>query len=134
MNIMWIRASALVILALLIGCAKESGKFAMRNVESGAYQTMQDGAEYSANTPFEWIYAFPPVKDQMRVGIVLQKQELAWVDVSKDETVVTKSSPFYYGTTAPLDEGTYRLVILELRKTEIVPIAETGFRIVNYSE
>ena len=131
---MWTRVSALFLLMLVVGCTKETGKFAVRNVESGAFQTMTDGAEYAASTSIEWIYAFPPIKEQIRVGVVLQKYELAWVDVAKDETVVTKTSPYYYGTIPPLEEGTYRLVLLEIRKTELIPIAENGFRMVDYSE
>ncbi|MBP7901574.1 MAG: hypothetical protein KA015_02035 [Spirochaetes bacterium] len=99
---------------LLSFCSKDKGEFAYKFADMDGYRRLDSGAEFSVNDKIQWIYKFPKSKDPRMIGIVVQKKETVWVDVYKDKAGVSPSSGIYYGLVDSLEEGSYRITVMQL--------------------
>lgn len=105
----------LCLMCLLISfCSKEKGEFAYKFADMDGYRRLDFEAEFSINDKIQWIYKFPKSKEVRKLGIVIQKKETVWVDVHKDKGVVFPASGIYYGEIDSLEEGRYRITVMQL--------------------
>jgi hypothetical protein len=95
-------------------CSKEKGEFAYKFADMDGYRRLDSEAEFSINDRIQWIYKFPKSKEDRKLGIVVQKKETVWVDVYKDKGVVFPASGIYYGEIDSLEEGRYRITVMQL--------------------
>jgi len=103
------------LLCLLISfCSKEKGEFAYKFADMDGYRRLDFEAEFSINDKIQWIYKFPKSKEIRKLGIVVQKKETVWVDVYKDKAAVIPASGIYYGKIDSLEEGRYRITVMQL--------------------
>jgi hypothetical protein len=114
------------VLFLVSGCGTINGEFAYKNMFMDSYRKFSDGMEITSNEKISWTYH---VKDKVRrpvkIGVITQKKELVWVDVSKEIITIQKESPNIYGEINIEQEGEYQILLVQDGKLA----ARVGFRI-----
>ena len=102
---------------LLPACSSLEGEFAFRKNYDETYYRPVVPLEFSVNDDVKWVYRFKKTRrvPSTKVGIILMKRELVWVDIFTSSQDVSRSDPFVYGTIPRLSSGEYKILLTDLK-------------------
>jgi len=103
----------LIVSISLLSCGKLTGQFAFRTDETDAYRKMPDDMEIAEDKPVDWVFAVDSVRGVHHVYVIVQKKELVWAEVKKENVEVEKLSPWVHGRIENLEPGEYKIVLAE---------------------
>ena len=107
--------SLLLFLLLITSCGKLKGEFAFKNPGDKGYKINQSRFEFDSSGEVDWIYRFhSKAGNKVKLGIIILKKELGWVDILTTSDYIDKSKNIVYGTLKGLEEGEYKIVLVEL--------------------
>lgn len=110
------RPFMLIIIPLfLLSCGKMKGEFAFKYPEDKGYKINQSRLEFDCRQEVNWIYKFnfSPGSNR-KLGVVILKKELGWVDILTTEDYIDPMKSIVYGTLKDFEPGDYRIVIVEV--------------------
>ncbi len=110
---MWIKKLFFILLFLfLCSCDKVEGQFAYKSMEMDMYRKFPSGMEFNAAEKINWIFNIKKVSAERKVGVVLLKKELTWIDIDKYMYTVNMFQTKVYGEFVNLPAGEYKIVLL----------------------
>jgi hypothetical protein len=111
---MWIKsiAAAATLIAVLCTACGSKGSFAYKKFDMDSYRTMSESFEFSTDEAFDWVYQFSTPPGKKKIGIVILKKELVWVEIKKDMQNTERESPYVYGHIEGFEPGEYRIAIV----------------------
>jgi hypothetical protein len=111
---MWIKhiASALIFITALSTACGSKGNFAYKKFDMDSYRTMGESFEFPTDEPFDWAYQFPTPPGKKKMGIIILKKELVWVEIKKDTQNTEKGSPFVHGHIEGFEPGEYKIAVV----------------------
>ncbi len=115
--------------ALLLSCSRPSGEFAFQLPEDYGYKKPADLLEFNSSDEVNWIYSFSSISGRLKLGVILLKKELVWVDILSYSDYADSEKSTLYGKIQGLDPGDYRLVITEIVEDEQKVLDEIEFYI-----
>lgn len=122
------RAVYILILSLVcISCGKLHGEFAFRHKDDKGYKRLLPRLEFNASETIEWLYKFDAFTGKRKIGIILMKKELGWVDIMTSEDYVDEVKQIIYGRISELEPGDYRIVLTEIRTEKSLLIDQAEF-------
>jgi hypothetical protein len=109
------RSSSALFLALCIsifipGCFGLDGQFAYKTLEMDSYRSMTDDMEFPSDGYFDWTFAFSSI-GRKKIGIVIVKHELIWIEQKKDIQMTEKKRPYVWGRIEHFEPGEYKIMI-----------------------
>ncbi|HRZ25390.1 MAG TPA: hypothetical protein P5295_01155 [Spirochaetota bacterium] len=119
---------ALIALSTALSCGRISGTFALKYPMEDSYRRVQGDLEIDKEVPVQWVFKLDKVpSEKTPIGVMLMKKELVWVDVLIQNAVAGPENAVIYGTIRDLDEGSYKIMLTDVRKSS--EIAELEFMI-----
>jgi len=119
-----------VILSFLLAfaCGKIKGEFAFQTPLDKSYKIRQERLEFNVSDEIKWVYKFssPPAK-KLKLGIIIMKKELGWVDIISMPDYVDEMKSMVYGTIKGFEPGDYRIIITEITEDETTIIDKCDF-------
>jgi len=112
----FIRTIALILFASFISCGGLSGEFAFRMPYEDVYKKKTEPVEFPSTVAVDWVFAFDKVKDNRKIGVLLMKKELVWVEIKSRTDNVSREKTCIYDRIAGLKDGEYRIVLTDLKK------------------
>lgn len=113
-------AASLALCLALFACAKQPGSFGFKHYLEDSYRTASRMPEFPADAKYQWSYVFNQPAPQYKVGVILQKKELVWVEVNSRALVPDPSQPVIYGDIEGLEPGEYEIVLTEVGKSKLI--------------
>lgn len=102
------------IFSLLFSCAKPHGEFAFKVEHDKGYRINPERLEFDSNKKMMWIYSFKNIRSRIKLGVVILKRELSWVDVLSRPDYVDSKKKIVYGTFNNYEPGDYRIIITQI--------------------
>lgn len=124
------RLPALIILSLLLplACGKIKGEFAFQTPLDKSYKIKQERLEFNVSDEIKWIYKITQAQSKKtKLGIIIMKKELGWVDIISMPDYVDEMKSIVYGTIKDFEPGDYRIVITEITEDETIIIDKCDF-------
>jgi len=124
------RLSALIILSLLLplACGKIKGEFAFQTPLDKSYKIKQERLEFNVSDEIKWVYKITTAPSKKtKLGIIIMKKELGWVDIISMPDYVDELKSIVYGTIKDFEPGDYRIVITEITDDETIIIDKCDF-------
>jgi hypothetical protein len=109
-------ALLLAITALALSCLGVKGDFGFKRFGDDTYRRIEGTPEFSSDETVDWVFKLSKKYSDREIGIVLQKKELVWVEISTRSQRITEASEALYGTIRDLQPGEYRLVLTLVKK------------------
>lgn len=133
MKINGIKKSLIYVLlsASFFSCTAEKGQFAFKYHLDEAYRRIEGDIEFPGNKRIDWIYRFNRSIISSRIGIIILKKEIVWVEV-KSRSIMLANDRIVYGTIEDLDEGIYKIMLTDVMNE--AEIDEVVFNIYNDDE
>ncbi len=105
----------IVLLLLALSCGKMKGEFAFKYPEDKGYRINQSRLEFDSTQEVNWIYKFRSAPGgTVKLGVILMKKELGWVDILTTSDYIDPLKSIVYGTLKDLEQGDYKIVIVEV--------------------
>jgi len=117
--------------SVLLSCGKPSGEFAFKLPEDKGYKKEALHQEFNSADEVSWIYSFSSIRGRVKLGVVLLRKELVWVDVLSYSDYADSEKRRIYGEIKGLEPGDYRLMITEINENDQVVLDEIEFYIFN---
>jgi len=128
MNMRKIKAVLLFfIAAALLSCGKPKGEFAFKLQEDKGYRKVMNTPEFDSAVEVDWIYTFDRIRGKVKLGVIILKKELLWIDILAYTDYADSEKRIVYGKIKGLDPGDYRLMITEITDNEQSIIDEVYF-------
>ena len=115
--------------AVLLSCGKPSGEFAFKLPEDKGYKKPAVFQEFNSADEVSWIYSFSSIRGRLKLGVILLRKELVWVDVLSYSDYADSEKRRIYGEIKGLEPGDYRLMITEINENDRVVLDEIEFYI-----
>jgi len=114
-----------------LSCGKLEGEFAFRFPHDDPYKKISGKLEFNRDREISWVYKFKRVASPDKVGVIILKKEVVWVDINTRTENINRNATIIYGVIRGLEEGEYKIVLTHIRKKNRI-IASRKFSI--YSE
>ena len=115
--------------AVMLSCSRPSGEFAFKLPEDKGYRKPAALSEFNSSDEVNWIYSFSSISGRLKLGVILLRKELVWVDVLSYSDYTDSEKTTLYGKIQGLEPGDYRLVITEIVEDEQKVLDEIEFYI-----
>lgn len=106
-------ACLLVIAIPGLSCTKPKGAFAFKDELENRYKTVQGSPEFEHGKTVDWVYQFDKSYGIRKIGVVVVRKELVWVDIRRRLVPIDKSTWTIYGKISNYQPGTYKIMITE---------------------
>ncbi len=125
----------IIFLTVFISCGKLKGQFAFKEPLDKSYKIGQERLEFDSSEEVKWLYKFNNFPgNRIRLGVIILKKELGWVDVLSMPDFIDEQKDVVYGAIKGLDPGDYKLVITEFEDNKTVIIDSCEFYIFSDEE
>ncbi|MCP4130447.1 MAG: hypothetical protein GY754_05650 [bacterium] len=105
---------------VLLSCGKLKGEFAVKKFHDEVYRRAGKTLEFRTDETIDWIFSFKSVSGGRRVGVILMKKELIWVDIKTTISVIDASNSVIFGTIKDLPVGDYRIVLTDIEEKNAI--------------
>ena len=112
-------------------CTVGNGQFAFKYDLDDAFRRIEGDIEFAADKRVDWIYRFNRNIISSKIGIIILKKEIVWVEV-KSRSIMLENDRIIYGTIEGLDEGTYKIMLTDVMNE--AEIDEVIFNVYNDDE
>jgi hypothetical protein len=109
-------ALLLAMTALALSCLGVKGDFGFKRFGDDTYHRIAGTPEFPSDESIDWVFKLSKKYSDRDIGIVIQKKELVWVEISTKSQHITEASEALYGTIRDLQPGEYRLVLTLVKK------------------
>lgn len=110
----------LLLFILLFSCGDLKGDFAVKTLFEDTYRKASGTLEIELGKELQWVYQFGKIPVNTRIGIVLLKKEIFWVDVNTSSQTLGGARNIIYGTISQLPPGQYRIVLTDVAKSNAI--------------
>lgn len=97
----------------LSACGQLKGKFACKSQLDDHYRKMNNNHEIKSDEKIKWVYVFDKFSGKHKIGVIILKKEIVWVDVLSWQDVVTPTENIIYGTIEDFQDGEYKIILTE---------------------
>jgi hypothetical protein len=99
----------------LISCGGLKGEFAIKKFGDEYYRKI-DGKnlQFDSSEKINWIYKAGSVTGRTRIGVILLKKEISWIDMSRKSDYIDPEKQAIYGNIYGLPPGSYRILLTEV--------------------
>ena len=87
------------------------GDFGFKKFGDETYHRIDGTPEFASDEAIDWVFRLSRKYGERDIGIVLQKKELVWVEISTRSQRITTADRALYGTIKDLQPGEYKLVL-----------------------
>jgi hypothetical protein len=101
----------LAMTALALSCGGVKGEFGFKRFGDDTYHRIDGRAEFASDEVIDWVFKLGKKYSERDIGILCQKKELVWVDVTSRSQRITETDKAIYGTIKDLQPGEYKLVL-----------------------
>ncbi|MFH0976670.1 MAG: hypothetical protein V1874_12880 [Spirochaetota bacterium] len=122
--------SIIFIAYIFLGCGQLKGEFAYKNTFEDKYRKADRPLELEKNEKIKWVYIFVNVREETKIGVVLLKKEIVWVDIDSRTEKISPSNKIIYGDIVNLPDGEYKITLTHSDKI----IDELGFSVFTEQE
>lgn len=105
-----------VVIPFLIACGKLEGEFSIKKDGDEAYKKIIRGLELAPGEKINWIFRFRRVVGRNKIGVLVLKKEVVWVDIKKWIDYVNWEKEIVYGVIENLPPGKYRIDITDIEE------------------
>lgn len=106
--------TVVLILGSVLSCGNLKGEFAFRSPGDKGFRVMQNRLEFDVDSGFKWLYRFKSVRSRVKIGVVILKKEIQWVDILTRGDYIDGSRKIIYGDIKGFEPGDYKIVITEV--------------------
>lgn len=117
----------LLTLLLLCSCSVRKGQFAFQTPLDKSFKINQTKLEFDSSWEVNWVYRFEPSSREAKLGVIILKKELGWVDVLSMPDHVNETKNMVYGTIKDFEPGDYKIVITLIDEDETTVLDECFF-------
>ncbi len=97
-----------------LNCGGFQGEFAVKGEMDDVYRRIKKKPEFSSDAKINWIYSFKSVSGYNKIGVVLLKKEIEWVDIYKRSDYIDSEKKIIYGKIERLKPGRYKIVLTDI--------------------
>lgn len=97
----------------MIGCGKVEGEFAFKYLLDSDYRRIRGIPEFNGSREVRWIYLFNNIRGYHKIGVVIMKKELVWVDIDTRIDNINEANDTIYGVIKDYKEGRHAILITE---------------------
>jgi len=97
----------------LAACGQLEGKFAYKSQLDDHYRKMDANHEIKSDEKVNWVYVFDKFSGKHKIGVIILKKEIVWIDVLSWHDEVTPSENIIYGTIEDFQDGEYKIILTE---------------------
>jgi len=97
----------------LSACVQLKGKFACKSQLDDHYRKMDANHEIKSDEKINWVYVFDKFSGKHKIGVIILKKEIVWIDVLSWHDEVTPSENIIYGTIEDFQDGKYKIILTE---------------------
>jgi len=117
----------LLILVFLCSCKMQKGQFAFQTPLDKSFKINQARMEFDSSWDVKWMYKFTPVAKEVKLGILIMKKELGWIDVLSMPESINETKTIIYGSIKDFEPGDYKIVITVITEDETIILDECYF-------
>ena len=110
----------LTILLTLHACGKLKGEFAIKTGMGEKYIRIKKSLEFHKDKAYHWAYTLKKVSGKHKVGILILKKNIVWVEIIDERDFVSPQKTAITGTIKGLKPGNYKLILTDLDDREII--------------
>jgi hypothetical protein len=97
--------------ALALSCGGVKGEFGFKRFGDDTYHRLDGAPEFASDEEIAWVFKLAKKYSERDIGVLIQKKELVWVEVSSRNQHITETDKAVYGTIKDLQPGEYKLVL-----------------------
>jgi len=115
-----------------VSCSKSKGDFAFKRFHDGTFKKISSIPEFSSDEEIKWIYRFRKKTGNQKIGVIIQKKEVVWVDIFTGIESISPTYSIINGIIKELKPGDYKIILSDMTDgTDIELIDEKEFIIYN---
>ena len=115
-----IKYLAIIVLALLVSCGKLKGEFAIKNAMDDNYRRITRSLEFAREDEIQWAYIFQNNKIRHKIGVIILKKELVWVEVTSYTSIIDINNNIVHGTIKDYPPGDYQIVLTDVENNNFI--------------
>lgn len=124
------KVSSIACLALLLAVTALScgvrGEFGFKRFGDDIYHRIDGTPEFASDEDVDWVFMLKKPYGGRSIGVICQKKELVWADVTERSQQITETDKAIYGTIKDLQPGEYRLLLTQVKENNTL-IASKDF-------
>ncbi len=97
-----------------LSCGRLKGDFALKKFGDDFYRKAEMNLQFNSRERINWIYKVNSVRGRRKIGVILLKKDLSWIDISKRSDYVDDEKMTIYGEIYGLSPGSYRIILTEV--------------------
>ncbi len=91
------------------------GEFAIKKFGEEYYRKIDNkNHQFNSSERINWVYKLGSAGGRTRVGVILLKKDISWIDISRKSDYVDTEKPAIYGEIYGLPPGNYRILLTEV--------------------
>lgn len=108
----------IIVLSCLVftSCGKLDGTFAFKKKIDHHYRKMQAQPQFHKNESVQWVYVFKKFRGKHKIGVILLKKEVVWIDVLSWHDTINQRNKIIYGSIENFEAGEYKILLTEKDK------------------
>jgi len=118
---------------LLTSCGGLKGEFALKKFGDEFYRKIDNRLQFDSREKINWIFKFRNISGRHRLGVIILKKDISWIDISKKSDYADSEKPVIYGEIAGLPPGKYRILLTDIAKNNR-QIAQLDFSVFTEEE
>ena len=110
-------------------CGSQKGAFAFKYPLDDAFRKIKGNIEFPHGQDVQWAYIYGGAPSSKKVGVILLKKEIVWVENDVRSDYVDRSKKVIFGSILNLKEGKYKIILTDIAQEK--KIDEFEFLIYN---
>jgi hypothetical protein len=99
----------------LFSCGGLKGEFAIKKFGDDYFRKIANkNLQFRSSERINWVYKPKNVSGRTRVGVILLKKDISWIDISRRSDYVDMEKTAIYGEIYDLPPGRYRIILTEV--------------------
>jgi len=98
---------------IFTSCGQLKGTFAYKSQLDDHYRKMDANHEIKSDQIVNWVYVLDKFSGKHKIGVIILKKEVVWVDILSWHDDVTPSENIIYGTIEDFQDGEYKIILTE---------------------
>jgi hypothetical protein len=111
MKVSSIACLALLLAVTALSCSGVKGTFGFKRFGDDTYHRIDGTPEFASDEEVAWVFMLKKPYSDRVIGIVCQKKELVWSDVTVRSQRITETDRAVYGTIKDFEPGDYRIML-----------------------
>jgi len=111
MKVSSIACIALLLAVTALSCGGVKGEFGFKRFGDDTYHRIDGTPEFLSDEEVAWVFKLEKKYSERNIGIICQKKEMVWVDVTNSSQKITEASKAIYGTIKDFQPGEYRIIL-----------------------